>query len=351
MSTDDQQREPNRRDQELSALYQRGRKDEPPPHLDAQILAAAHREAATRPPAPRRARWQIPLALAATVVLSVTVVSLLREQQPEDAMKIALVETAPMESRKPAEPSQNVEPGKAEQAESSSARVTALADASTAPASPPAKRSHGVDATNAAKPVEDARRQRLDPSVSHDAGTEPLPQPAAPDTGIAVAENVVQEKKKSLESEPVLGTVELDATEHRDKMVKSSSQPKTDRDVVRQDTPATAAAHSVPAEPSIAISRLAERTQASGVRTGKAAAPASTATTGQLKPIEPWLKEIAKLRVEGRTQESALQLQILKRSYPAVADEFINQRLTDYEREWRAAATPDAAPSTKKELQ
>lgn len=332
MSIDDPQREPNPRDQMLSALYQRGRKDEPPAHLDAQILAAAHREVMTGSqalPTPRRVRWQLPWALAATVVLSVTVVSLLREQQPTDVVEIALLDTAPAGSRAPAESSQNAPPAKPERLESSSTRATTPKDVFTAPASPPLNRLPSADAANAAKPVDDARRlrtQRLDPSASHDAGTEPLPQPTAPDIGIAAKENVAQEKKKSLESE-------------------------TDRDVVRQDTPATTAAPSVPAESSIAMNRLAERTQVSGVRTEKAAAPASVATTGQLKPIEPWLKEIAKLRVEGRTPESALQLQILKRSYPAVADEFINKRLTEYEREWRTAATPDAAPSTIKESQ
>lgn len=354
MSIDDQQREPNPRDQALSALYQRGRKDEPPAHLDAQILAAAHREVTIGPqalPTPRRARWQLPLALAATVVLSVTVVSLLREQQPTDVVEIALLDTAPAESRGPAESSQNAPPVEPERLESSSTPVTTPTDVFTAPASPPPNRSPNMDAANAAKPVEDARRlrtQRLDPSASHDASTEPLLQPTVPDTGIVVAENVVQEKKKSLESE-------------------------TDRDVLRLETPATAAATDVPAESSIAMNRLAERTQASGVRTreaaasasphdaqwsfledirtGEAAAPTSASTASQLKPIEPWLKEIAKLRVEGRIQESALQLQILKRSYPAVADEFINKRLTEYEREWRTAATPDAAPSTKKESQ
>ena len=74
-------------DEELSALYQATRDLEPPAWLDQHILKAA--ELTARPPTTptalqphfkrRHRSWRLPAALAATVVLAVTVVQLARE--------------------------------------------------------------------------------------------------------------------------------------------------------------------------------------------------------------------------------------------------------------------------------
>ena len=72
----------NLRDPELSRLYGQVSQAEPPPALDAAILAAA--QAATAPQRPHRPWWrrlQAPLALAATVVLAV-VLSLSVDRNP-----------------------------------------------------------------------------------------------------------------------------------------------------------------------------------------------------------------------------------------------------------------------------
>lgn len=74
------------RDDKLTARYREAAGDLPPPALDAAILAAARREVAARPrPAGfsfARA-WRGPLSVAAVVVLSVSVVVLMREEAPE----------------------------------------------------------------------------------------------------------------------------------------------------------------------------------------------------------------------------------------------------------------------------
>lgn len=84
------------RDRELARAYRDVAREAPPPALDAAILAAARRETQARPRslgqgareerppggaggAPRR-RWQVPLALAAVLVLSVSIVTLYREE-------------------------------------------------------------------------------------------------------------------------------------------------------------------------------------------------------------------------------------------------------------------------------
>lgn len=75
-------------DPALSALYARLPQEEPPAVLDAAILAAA-RAATTQPPA-TSPRWGARLALAATLVLSTSVV-LMRESGPAPGISDAVV--------------------------------------------------------------------------------------------------------------------------------------------------------------------------------------------------------------------------------------------------------------------
>lgn len=72
------------RDPSIDAAYRASARDEPPPALDARILAAAHRAVEARPAPIRRSfaqRWRIPVALAATVVLSATVTLMVYESE------------------------------------------------------------------------------------------------------------------------------------------------------------------------------------------------------------------------------------------------------------------------------
>ena len=80
---------------DLSRLYRDGGQPEPPQALDDAILTAAHKAASQSAggkqererAAGSAQRWRVPLALAATVVLSVAVTTLVVEQQPgSDAM-------------------------------------------------------------------------------------------------------------------------------------------------------------------------------------------------------------------------------------------------------------------------
>ena len=70
------------RDPVLDRVYAAGAREEPPAHLDAAILAAARREvrAGPRRPGSILHGWRAPFALAAVLVLSVSVVLLLREE-------------------------------------------------------------------------------------------------------------------------------------------------------------------------------------------------------------------------------------------------------------------------------
>jgi len=74
------------RDAKLAALYRTAAREEPPPALDDAIRAAARRAVASRP---QRASssfirsWRVPLSIAAVMVLSVSLVTVMREEAPE----------------------------------------------------------------------------------------------------------------------------------------------------------------------------------------------------------------------------------------------------------------------------
>lgn len=68
------------RDPQLAALYRAGTNTQPPAHLDDAIRAAARREVAAGPRRSGSRRWAVPVSLAAVLVLSVSVVTMMREQ-------------------------------------------------------------------------------------------------------------------------------------------------------------------------------------------------------------------------------------------------------------------------------
>jgi|GEM_PF-614056 hypothetical protein len=75
------------RDAELTALYRAAPAEEPPAALDDAIRAAARREVRAGPASAdaTRRRWYVPVSIAAVVVLSFTVVTLMKEEAPEFA--------------------------------------------------------------------------------------------------------------------------------------------------------------------------------------------------------------------------------------------------------------------------
>jgi type IV secretory pathway VirB10-like protein len=70
--------------QDLKRIYDATPREEPPAALDAAILAAAHREAGARPGGFRfRRDWGPPLAAAAAVVLTASLVLLTEREKPQ----------------------------------------------------------------------------------------------------------------------------------------------------------------------------------------------------------------------------------------------------------------------------
>lgn len=69
-------------DKQLSGLYRQTANEQPPRHLDDAILAAARRETNSKPhPAftPFSSNWRVPVSLAAVLVLTISIVNLMQD--------------------------------------------------------------------------------------------------------------------------------------------------------------------------------------------------------------------------------------------------------------------------------
>lgn len=114
-------------DPQLAADYRTASAEMPPASLDDRIRAAARREAGAGPRRkPRWSAWQMPLSLAAVVVLSVTIVLMMRDEgidRPEPDLPPPAAETpAPQAASEPA----------------ARQRMAETSQLSPAPAAPPA---------------------------------------------------------------------------------------------------------------------------------------------------------------------------------------------------------------------
>lgn len=77
--TSPEDRELERMSSEVSERYRAGAEDEPPGRLDATVLAAARRE--VEQPRQRR-NWQMPASIAAMLVIGVSLVLIVRDNEP-----------------------------------------------------------------------------------------------------------------------------------------------------------------------------------------------------------------------------------------------------------------------------
>lgn len=99
-------------DATLAAAYRAAAGEQPPAHLDAAIRAAARREAGAGPRrvSPLRA-WRVPVSLAAVVMLSVTVVLMVREEGGDQLDPVlpprASTQAAPASDAAPSPPAQS----------------------------------------------------------------------------------------------------------------------------------------------------------------------------------------------------------------------------------------------------
>ncbi len=94
------------RDARLDRLYREAGGEMPPARLDAAILAAAHREvgARPRPLSSTLRRWRVPASIAAVVVLSVSLVTLVQEEGGDRLTDIPPITPPPALERRASPP-------------------------------------------------------------------------------------------------------------------------------------------------------------------------------------------------------------------------------------------------------
>lgn len=166
------------RDPRLDRLYGEAGRDAPPARLDAAILAAAHREVGSRPRPLSAAlhRWRVPVSIAALVVLSVSLVTLVHEKGVDDPARVAPGEPvipapAPEEAAPAAPPDSSKPSAAAPAARSGVARPAPRGDGHTG-----AQRELGAMADRARRDAE-AGPSGMGTSAEPKPAAKPLPQP------------------------------------------------------------------------------------------------------------------------------------------------------------------------------
>jgi hypothetical protein len=258
-------------DPQLAATYRAGTNAESPAHLDDAIRAAARREVAA---GPRRAgirRWAVPVSLAAVLVLSVSVVTLMREQGADRPESMILPPAATMQSeivkRETAEPPSAAAP------EAMPKRGSATPPQVVAPAPPAAQ-----------------------------AGA-PAPSPSG---RVAEAERGV--------------------TDSRAKAMAAESNRAADSAVARREYAAPQPQlRSTPA-PAPAPAPMADAAGGAGVSAAKPAAPVGALSAAPAKsalwqdlvkaPPEKWVQRIAELRRDGQTADADALVAEFRRRFP-----------------------------------
>lgn len=298
-------------DRRLSGLYREGAREEPPPHLDAAIRAAARREAGARPRAstwsPFPSGWRLPLAVAAMLVIATTTVTLVMEERGEKlhlAEQRAAPPTAPTVAS-PAAPA--VAP----------ATAPPLAAETAGPALEPKKQAPPpvADRVPAAPPKLAERGGNFVPEppapVSAESERQSARQSAAGTAAGARPESVVQPQPAA----PAAPAKDEFAT------IPPAAAPAQSADADARSPSAGSAA----AGPALAPDMPARlRVDRDAVRElhipaeAKRAPPDPLAAARDAQPETPvkWLERIEELRKQGKLEEAAKSLAEFRKRYP-----------------------------------
>jgi hypothetical protein len=277
----------------LSDLYRASAREEPPASIDNAILAAARHEA-------RRStrvgiRWGVPLALAAVVVLSVSLVTVMR-----DASELS-GESMNVEGQRQASP-----------APSEADKPRVVAEESEQMRAPGLQKRTDTE-HKAVEPAESGKRN-LDrakgastPGLTKEESTAIVPTPTGPEPPSSISVPAPSATSPSnAAGRPRSEPAKSDAQE-------SASVPATARARVN----ASRARDATSVENSKSKAGSAGRT-ASGPALGAAAeqGPRSDARADDALSPEQWLKRIERLRKEGRTMEAQASFEEFRRRYP-----------------------------------
>jgi len=301
------------RDPALERLYRAASTEEPPEHLDAAILAAARREAGSRPRlagSPFSTAWAVPVSLAAVVVLSVSLVVVMRDEGAGDVSTPVRSEGLRRQDTGPqVKPPGQASPASAQPLPEAAPEVRQEADRSDA------ARARGPSAsgeTGAASretrvhPSEPATEARADTERSKEARTESAADqaPARANEAPAALSGLAKRSSPGPAAPPLAAP--------------NPSAPSA----VEPAPPAVSTSPAVTERRTEEVApKVLQRQEV--MRAAPAAKPASPAadraaaseSRENLAPDE-WLARIERLKREGRDAEAAASLEAFRKRYP-----------------------------------
>lgn len=285
-------------DRGLARLYREAAREQPPAHLDAAILAAAHRDvgALPRPLGSAWLRsWRLPVSIAAVVVLSVSVVLLMVEEGGEPF-------TEPPRSVPKAVP----QPAEAVDQASAPSKPAA-------PASTPASELSGArDTTGETRLAKNSTAKGAGKQSAPAPSADPVPQPFP-----ATPPSVASSGQRAADLKPARPPD--DARERPDEAPRSARLRSLQPESTRESAPST-----------IGIGGLSEQAPPapSGPVAPQSAPPASAAKLGSTprqsalireyehQAPEKWIEKIAELKRDGKTTEADEMLAEFKKRFP-----------------------------------
>ena len=277
-------------DKELTRLYREAAREQPSAQLDARMLAAAH--AAARPAAGPAATswissWRVPVALAATVLLSFTLTLLIREGE-EDGLAMPDQSTG---TARPVKRSTEAEP-----------KAKTIAPVPAAPLSVPSpspeqSRSESRAATPALK-----AQSGTGPAASGGGSAPQVPPQTAPKSEAILRDHAAGAAGNLSRERAIQAAPEAPV---RDDMRSGTMKDQPQHETARPD--AVAAPPTAVAAPSPAL--RVESAPAS------AAGRANAAEKADRSP-EQWLAEIRRLKQAGDIAEAEAMLAEFGKRYP-----------------------------------
>lgn len=267
------------RDNKVSSLYRELEPAEPPSALDQAIIAAARREISGNTTNIRRlSRWTLPLSAAAVLVIGVSTLMMIQEREPQTFRSPSDSTAAPMMTNPP----------------SSAKDTTRSADNIS---TPPQSKSH-IPAPEHAKQFE-ARRQEQE-SIRRKLEEEAYRQIKATEA----------ERRRELEPKRLSEERKLhdEITINKQKKSLNENGPVNDLFAPTPDTE-TAFEGGIPLQAPIPDSKKEDTISGEKLRT----TPPATASR---PAAEAWLKKIAQLNHDGKSQEAATELIAFKHVYP-----------------------------------
>jgi hypothetical protein len=347
-------------DRALSRLYRSGAREEPPSWLDDRILAAARTDALPQaaPARPvRHGRWQVPLALAAVLTLAVSL-TLVVEEEIDRAPAVASHDRQAVHtdaSKPPAPGREAIEEALREQksvAERAAQRRTqdeaqARSDRSHALSKPPAANEAAI-----AKADAEPDPRRLLPRAEADRAVGGLAHdrqatPSLPQSVEAAAPSVPPPAAAVMPERAARAAAEADAYRRAEVERRKSAQAEAETRIRAEAEARVRAEAEARPRAERAVPRAAQRAQDDAARLershtgadspGQSDAPASSPARVEARPPmeqqrspaakaagdvldarspEQWLRDIERLRHEGRDEEARTQLEAFRVRFP-----------------------------------